>query len=32
MDKVVSLFKSFITIFYFNFFELRKLIFGSVKV
>jgi hypothetical protein len=32
MQKVVSIFKIFTTIFYFKFFELRKIIFGSVKV
>jgi hypothetical protein len=32
MDKVVSLIKAFKTMFYFNFFEPGKILFGSVKV
>jgi hypothetical protein len=32
MDEVVPLFKTFSTIFYFNFFELGNVLFGSVKV
>jgi hypothetical protein len=32
MDKVVPFFKTFITIFYFKNFELRKVLFGAVKV
>jgi hypothetical protein len=32
MDEVVPLFKTFSTIFYFNFFELGNILFGSVKV
>jgi hypothetical protein len=32
MEKVVPLFNIFMTIFYFKFFELRKVIFVSVKV
>jgi hypothetical protein len=32
MEKVVPLFKSFITVFYFKFFELRKVLFRSVKL
>jgi hypothetical protein len=32
MEKVVPFFKPFTTIFYFKFFELGKIVFGSVKV
>jgi hypothetical protein len=32
MEKVVPFFKTFTTIFYFNFFNLGKILFGSVKV
>jgi hypothetical protein len=32
MEKIVPLFKSFTTIFYFNFFKQDNVFFGSVKV
>jgi hypothetical protein len=32
MEQVVSLFKSFKTLFYLNFFDLGKVLFGPVKV
>jgi hypothetical protein len=32
MEKVVTFFKSFMTIFYFKIFRLGKAVFGSVKV
>jgi hypothetical protein len=32
MEKLVPLIKTFKTAFYFKFFELRELLFGSVKV
>jgi hypothetical protein len=32
MEKVIPLFKQFKTIFYFKFFELRNVLFESVKI